>query len=769
MTIVRLLPLILTLALPPAMAHAGQGGQRALAVLDLTVNTVPSGQIRVLLDDDVVWADGVELARAGLVNVSGAEQSIGGRRFVRLDSIVPRPSVTVDVEALTLTITADPVLFRKSVLAFGTGRPSDIVFSRAPSGFLNYGATWSSTGGNAVNLESGVSLGRAFATSSFYLPADRPASRGLTAVMLDDRDRLRRYQVGDSIAATGPLGGTVQLAGVSISRDFSLDPYFIRYPTTGLSGVVTTPSRVDLYVNNQLVRTLQLPPGAYQLTNLALPAGAADTRVVVRDAFGGEQEFGGSYYVTTSILSKGLHQYQYAIGAERLRPFDTLWSYGRPIVTAVHRVGVAEGLTLGGRAEVESGLASGGMTATARAGRFGAVEVSAGVSRTDVTGIAGGVAYEYTGHKGSASIGWRRMSDSYATLTTRRGASTIVNELFASLTARLGRAVTGGLSWQSQDIVERPGLRRATATAGFSLQQNVSLFVSGSRASVDGRWTNGAFASLSIGLGARTTASLSAEKEGGVSRGGFDIQQSPPVGPGYGFRGQVSGLGAATTLVDGELRAQSRWGQADLRQTMIDGRRETWAQVNGALVAIGGRVHASRPIQDGFALVRVPEVAGVRTYVSHQEMGRTDARGDLLLPNLLPYYGNRISIADTDVPIDRMLSARDVTLAPPYRGGAIATFPAPRQQRLSGRLVAGPGVPAIEGPRALSARVSVAGQVSSETWLGAGGEFYLEGLDAGTYVLDVIGPDLKCRAAIDVHDSDAPVLRLGDVPCGPLP
>ena len=62
------------------------------------------------------------------------------------------------------------------------------------------------------------------------------------------------------------------------SRDFSLDPYFIRYPTTGLSGVVTTPSRVDVYVNNQLVRTLQVQPGAYELANLALPTGASDTR-----------------------------------------------------------------------------------------------------------------------------------------------------------------------------------------------------------------------------------------------------------------------------------------------------------------------------------------------------------------------------------------------------------------------------------------------------------------------------------------------------------
>jgi outer membrane usher protein len=749
----------------PGVVSAVQDGQLTQAVLDLTVNTVESGQIHVLLAGDEVWADLEGLRAAGLIQVSGVEQTRAGVRFIRLDSIRPRPTVTLDVVALKLTMTADASLFARSVLQLESGRPRDIVFARATSAFVNYGATWSSRGARALNLEPGVTFGRAFATSSFYMPSDGRASRGMTSVILDDRDRLRRYQVGDTVASTGPLGGTVQLAGVSVSRDFSLDPYFIQFPTTGLSGVVTTPSRVDLYVNNQLVRTLQLQPGAYELANLALPTGPANTRVVVRDAFGGQQEFGGSYYVTTSILAKGLHQYQYALGAERLQPFDTLWDYGRPILTAVHRVGVTDDVTVGGRAEFEDGLGSGGVTATARAGRFGAIELSGGVSHTGRTGVAAGVAYEYTSRVGGVSLGWRRASDAYETLTTRRSARATVNEALAALTYRISRHVTGGLSWQAQDQEDRAGLRRATATTSVSLARRISLFLSASRSRVEGSWGNGAFASLALSVGPRATASVSAERDGALSRGGVDFQQSAPVGPGFGFRGQVSGLGANATLVDGEFRAQSRWGQADVRQTMVEGRPETWAQVNGALVAIGGRVHASRPIQNGFALVRVPEVGGVRTYLSHQEVGRTDRRGDLLVPNLLPYYGNRLSIEDTDVPIDRMVTSRDMTLAPPFRGGAIAVFPAPRDRRVSGRLVADAGAPTLKGRRALDAVVSISGASAEHTWLGTDGEFYLEGLEPGTYLLDVTAPDLRCQATIALPTSDLPVIPLGDVPC----
>jgi outer membrane usher protein len=489
--------------------------------------------------------------------------------------------------------------------------------------------------------------------------------------------------------------------------------------------------------------------------------------VVVRDAFGGEQSFGGSYYITTSVLSKGLHQYQYAIGAERLRPFDTVWSYGRPVATGTHRLGLTDAVTVGGRAEIESGLVSAGPTMTTRLGRFGALEASAAISRASRAGVAGALAYEYIGGPGGVSIAWRQASQDYETLTTRRVASAPVREVFASATTRLGRHLTSGVSWQSQDLRnggDRP--RRASVTTSFPVGGKASLFLSLSRARVDGIWSTGAFASMSMGLGPRASAGASIERMGEVTRAGLDVQRSAPVGPGMGYRAQLAGLGSDAELLDAEIRAQGRWAQADVRQSMVSGQRETWAQVNGALVAIGGRVHAARPVQDGYALVRVPDVPGVRAYVSHQEMGRTDQRGDLLLPNLLAYYGNRISIADTDVPVDRTLASRDVILAPPYRGGAIAEFPAPRQRRAAGRLVASGRMPALTGPRANDAVVVIetpAGPV--ETWLGPQGEFYIEGLGPGEYVIRVVSGEARCEASVSMPADDVPVVQLGDVPC----
>ncbi len=278
-----------------ASSHAQEPAAGVVAVLDLTVNTVNHGEIRVILDGDNVWADVAALEAAGLRRFGGMRRRVGDRVYVRLASIDPPLQVALDEAALTLTLTADASLFGQTTLRFDSGRPDGILQRRVPSAFLNYGATWATGSGRALNLEGGVSVGATLLTSSYFLSQSGDPARGLTAAIVDDPSRLVRYQVGDAFVGTGPLGGSLQLGGVSVSRDFSLDPYFIRYPTTGLAGVVTTPSRIDLYVNNQLVRSMQVQPGAYELANLALPTGAADTRVVVRDAFGGQQEFGGSY------------------------------------------------------------------------------------------------------------------------------------------------------------------------------------------------------------------------------------------------------------------------------------------------------------------------------------------------------------------------------------------------------------------------------------------------------------------------------------------
>jgi len=124
-------------------------------------------------------------------------------------------------------------------------------------------------------------------------------------------------------------------------------------------------------------------------------------------------------------------------------------------------------------------------------------------------------------------------------------------------------------------------------------------------------------------------------------------------------------------------------------------------------------------------------VPGVAGFSSNQPAGRTNGRGDLLVPQILPYYGNRLSIADTDVPLDYEVAATEMNIAPPYRGGALVLFPVERihpvvgllLMEFSGRLI----VPAY-GRLTL-----IVGRKPKEFPLGSLGDFYLENVTPGRH------------------------------------
>ena len=134
----------------------------------------------------------------------------------------------------------------------------------------------------------------------------------------------------------------------------------------------------------------------------------------------------------------------------------------------------------------------------------------------------------------------------------------------------------------------------------------------------------------------------------------------------------------------GVARYQTQYGRYELRQEQLNGESNTTVSAAGAIVGIGGGVYASRPVQDSFALVRIPGVEGVRAFASHQEVGKTGKKGDLLVPDLHAYYANILDVADGDIPLQYAVPDVGQTLALPYRGGAVAVFDVQKIQRVVG-------------------------------------------------------------------------------------
>jgi outer membrane usher protein len=266
---------------------------------------------------------------------------------------------------------------------------------------------------------------------------------------------------------------------------------------------------------------------------------------------------------------------------------------------------------------------------------------------------------------------------------------------------------------------------------------------------------------VTVSLGSRTVASASAVRARAVTQAAVDVQRPLPVGTGFGY--QFRAEGGDHRVVSGMAQYQGDYGRYEVRRNAVGSTTTTSANVAGGIVAIGGGIHATRPVRNSYALVRVPGVEGVRTYSSNQEVGRTSRRGSLLVPDLLPYYGNQLAISDTDIPLDYEVPGVQLTLAPPYRGGAVAVFPVRRTQRITGsiRVLTPQGE---QRPSYGTLTVNAGGETFTSP-LGADGEFYFENVKPGRHTAVVAQGDATCSLTIDFPAVDDPTVTLGVLQC----
>jgi outer membrane usher protein len=755
----RLLALIaLSVLLTPSAVRA----QSQRAVLDVLINEVAVGESLVVMRGSEVLVGTQALTDAGLQGFAGNRELIGGQEFVSLTSLAPAVSFRVDELELRLYITASPELLGQRVYDLYSGAPRDLVFKANTSGFVNYAVNYTSDRRVDLFAESALSM-RGVLLYNTVSAIGQTASRGLTNVTVDQRAHMRRWIFGDNLGFTGPLGGDAWVAGITVAKEFAINPYFVRHPTLSLSTPINVPSVMEIQVNGQVVRREQVAPGRLEVRNLPMALGRNDAQVIVRDAFGVERELSSTYYLTTTALAEGVHDYQYSVGFRRQGIGDKSWDYRTPVALARHRVGLSDSVTLGGRVETHPGrLYNAGPSLNLRL-PFAEVEAAAAVSRTrGEWGTASLVGFNVSRRQVSAGGSVRLSSRRYATLTPNPQGEDPATEANVFASAALGGPVSVTMQHSLARLHQGITRARTGILSTIHLARNMELTTS--VADVRDERTRGkeVYAGFTILLGRSATASVGHVRDGRGNRMTVDAQRSLPVGEGYGY--QFHGESGDNSMATGVARYQGRYGRYELRQETLNGDTHTTASTAGSIVGIGGGVYASRPVQDSYALVRVPGVKGVRAYSSHQEVGKTGRGGDLLVPDLQAYYANILDVADGDIPLQYAVPDVNQTLALPYRGGAVAVFDVQKIQRVVGSIrVADQGEDRI--PNYGELVVTAKGRELTSP-IGGSGRFYFEDLSEGTHsavVRDSSGRE--CTFTITVPSSDGTLVNLGTLRC----
>jgi len=743
-------------------------------IVPVTINEVPKGEMLIAVRGDGVYVRVSDLQQAGIsgpmwnriVNLARLRTRVPlqGEETIALRLFDPLLRYNFDEAALSLSMTVDPRLFAQTAYDLHVQKPADLEYSKAASTFVNYAVNARGLSDLGFSGETGTSIGGNLIYNSFFRAPHGKLVRSLSDYIVDENTRLRRWTFGDAVATTDTLGGAASIGGVTLSRNFNLDPYFIRYPSYGLGGTAITPSTVDVYINCVLVQRRDVPPGPFDLQNIPVSSGAGTAQVVIRDAYGNVHAQTESFYYSTLVLGKGTSEFSYSLGALRKNFSTSSFDYGDPAFLGFHRVGVTDMLTLGGRLETTRDLVSGGGSASLRT-RIGDLEGSAGVSsHAGETGTAGSGTYRYLGQRVSFGGTLRLFSHSYANISTVQGLESLRlqrnGNAFVSLLVPRGSLT---FQWNSVRMFDQRPNEHIALLSSVSFTR-ATLFFSAGQAKQGGR----RHAEYSAGVGIygprNTTANLSVTGGGGVTQQNVEIQHALPVGTGFGYR-LLSRTSRDSKNGDADVQYNAPFGQYEVALDPYHTSSKPNVNASGGFVYEKGTFKLTRAVQDSFALVRVPGVPNVRVYLSNQLIGRTDANGNLLVPNLLSYYGNTVRIDDRDVPLDYDIRQVQKTIAPSYRGGAFVEFPVVQVRTIVGSIVVhraeGDVVPAF-GELTLTDRLR-----TYTSPLGRQGELYLENVPPGTFSGTVEFSGGDCTVTITVPAGATSFVKLGTVPCTP--
>jgi outer membrane usher protein len=741
---------------------ANARGQDERVVLPVSINHVARGDFTALLRGTDILLGVAALEAAGVRGFAGTRVTINGEEFVSLISLRPDVSFALDPANLTLSVTVPPRWLGVTVLNMSVWRPPGITYSSSTSAFVNYTANWRDLDSFDGFAEGGLSAGGKLLYSSVSRDTSGNFVRGQTNLTVDRRDNLQRIVLGDTFANAGGLGGGTFLAGVSVARDYGLDPYFIPYPTMTLGGAVTTPSRADIYVDGALVRREELPPGQFDLTNLQLPSGSGNVQVVIRDAFGQERVLANPFYATTQLLAQGYQDYSYSLGFRRDNVATASADYGSLVFLGHHRFGWTDSVTPEARLEAGRQLVSGGAGVAWRVA-FGEFAIDLAGSRDHgESGGAGSLSYRFIGRPVSFGLLLRRQSPRYANV----GLAASDDRPALDVNGFAGVQISGRLSLTGQytlsQMRDAPETRRASLIASLTTQRLGSVFLSIGRSSLAGTAGTDAFIGYSYAFTGNTVASVSYARQHGVGTTNVNVQRPLPVGEGIGYQASATST-SGSSQGTGLFQYQGPFGRYDFEVDHSAGIDTKTLSVTGGVVMIGGALLPTRTVGDSFALVHVPGVGGVTALANNQPVGRTDTKGDVLVPNLLPYYGNRLGIKDTDIPLDYEVGATEKTVAPPYRGGALVTFPVRRIQSIRGKVLVETGrgelVPAFG-----QVTLSVTGH-SIVSPLGGAGEFEFENVVSGNYKALVEFKEGTCSFIVHVPESNEQFIDLGVLRC----
>jgi outer membrane usher protein len=659
----------------------------------------------------------------------------------------------------------------------------------------------------ALNVEGWVLEGRGGLSEDPSAPWDVRDVR----LVRDFPASALRVTAGDFGPPARLLGASRRLLGVNVSRDAALDPSRQRLPSESLSFFLERPSRVEVLVNGQQVRSLQLPAGPHDLRGLALDPGPNALELVITDDVGGQQRMTRRAGLANTQLAAGLDQFSLSAGVpqDALAPATGLgaltgFAWTSPAVHAAYRYGVDPRLTLGAELSADAGAQAAALEGV-WATFYGNLGATGSLSRAPADGApagalawAGQVQYELqTRGEGVVQRSVFTLTGGYRSGGFRQPGAAPLDAVppdaaapsAVSVGAQLGNSFADGFYTRLSGEARLEGAeQRATARTGLTLGKSWRSGL-GVMADVShqmrpapaaggpgGPGGGGAAAHALSGRLSLTWAwpeqrrsvALSAETGPAGPSGQVSAQQSVTA-----LRGQVDASAQASYSAGGQglqdgLRYRGARAQVELNHRT--GWQEGFGRSTGhvmearlgtALVFADGMLAWSRPVTGSFAVVAPHEaLRGQRIGVNPSALGdgaSIDGLGPAVVPDLQPYALSAVRLDTAEVPVGYSVGTGSYSVVPAYRSGSLIRVGEAGSTFARGWLLDAAGQPvAVSSGMVLP---EAGGGTPKFVFTNRTGRFALGGLEPGRYTLAV--DDSPLRFVLEVPEAHEGLLDLG--------
>lgn len=597
-------------------------------------------------------------------------------------------------------------------------------------------------------------------------------------LVYDDLDHLLRISAGDLETQGRGFQSAPEIAGISIVRSYSvLNPQQIVRPRGDRSFRLERASTVEVIVNGQQVRRLQLAPGNYNLRDFPFAQGANDIRLNLLDDTGRTETLRFNVFLDQTQLAKGLTEFGVYAGVHAPLGLSGPQYSNDLAFSGFVRHGLSDYVTLGANFQADSNVQMGGVEAVfgTAIGTFGTQ-----LAFSHTRGLGSGSAMQATfqrliqhrnGQADTFNLFFERRSEKFAPVSFFLPSNPYRFEVGGGYTHAFNSDFYAGVDARfSKGRGINPDVHNYRLSAGWRINGNATLTAEG-RYQQDSRgreWSG--FLTLTVRLGQYSSVRTEYDTRDNRVRASYQTLQGTGVGS-YNVTADVerNDFGADLGVNANYFTNRAELGFSHFG-TFTRGFGDSVAERStfrlGTSIAFAGdAVSIGRPIYDSFAIVKPHKSLGkADVIVEPTSYGYAANTGDLragTMAGLSSYAERTVPVDVANAPAGVDIGQGSFKLFPSYRSGYLLTVGSDYNVTALGNLVDVDGE-VLSFVSGTATELAHPERPAMTVFTNKDGRFGATGLAAGQWKLEMLDQK-KSVFIITIPKDSTGVVKIGQI------